>query len=517
MSVTAAHPAGSVVVVRDEEWVVSSSEPRRRRMEGPLRRPDRARPRDDRHVLQQPGHDRGARSRRGRARPGHLPRLPPQPAVGRSGPPQDAGPAARARPDRRPATCCSTPLSTSVRPSRRHSTRHRLRPRLLIADAVGLGKTLEIGMTLAELQRRGRADRVLVVTPRHVLEQMQFELWTRFAIPLVRLDSEGIAKVRQQLPASRNPFTFFPKVIVSIDTLKSARYRAHLEHHRWDVVVIDEAHNLARSSTLNSQLARTIAPNTEALILASATPHNGDAESFANLVNLLDPTAIVDPSDYELQRHPAPLHPAPPQLPGGRSGGRHDVGQAAGPQVLPVRHHRRGRRRHRAVAGLAAPARGAAPRHRAGPAAVPVDPGQGVPVLALPPWLETVQNRQKTLADKGETPHSGGRGPGPAGRARRGARKRGLRQARRPRRAPAHASASARQRRPRRAVHRAARHAALAPAHAARRRSSLPEDAFAVLHGGLQDTEQLRGRRRIRPRGHVRSACCSPATSPARA
>ena len=52
----------------------------------------------------------------------------------------------------------------------------RLRPRLLIADAVGLGKTLEIGMTLAELQRRGRADRVLVVTPRHVLEQMQFEL-----------------------------------------------------------------------------------------------------------------------------------------------------------------------------------------------------------------------------------------------------------------------------------------------------------------------------------------------------
>lgn len=176
----------------------------------------------------------------------------------------------------------------------------RLRPRLLIADAVGLGKTLEIGMTLAELQRRGRADRVLVVTPRHVLEQMQFELWTRFGIPLVRLDSDGIAKVRRDLPASRNPFTKFPKVIVSIDTLKSARYRAHLEHHRWDVVVIDEAHNLARTATLNSRLARTIAPNTEALILASATPHNGDAESFANLVQLLDPTAIADPKNYQL-------------------------------------------------------------------------------------------------------------------------------------------------------------------------------------------------------------------------
>ncbi len=177
----------------------------------------------------------------------------------------------------------------------------RLRPRLLIADAVGLGKTLEIEMTLAELQRRGRADRVLVVTPRHVLEQMQFELWTRFAIPLVRLDSDGIASVRQQLPASRNPFTYYPKIIVSIDTLKSARYRAHLEKHRWDVVVIDEAHSLARSSTLNSQLARTIAPNTEALLLASATPHNGYPESFVNLVNLLDPMAIVDRARYELR------------------------------------------------------------------------------------------------------------------------------------------------------------------------------------------------------------------------
>lgn len=176
-----------------------------------------------------------------------------------------------------------------------------LRTRLLIADAVGLGKTLEIGMILAELARRGRADRVLVVTPRHVLEQMQWELWTRFAIPLVRLDSDGIARVRQQLPASRNPFTFFKKVIVSVDTLKSGRYRAHLEKHRWDVVVIDESHNLTNTGTLNNQLARVLAPNTDALILASATPHNGRPESFAELVNLLDPTAIANPADYDVR------------------------------------------------------------------------------------------------------------------------------------------------------------------------------------------------------------------------
>ncbi|MEU4802980.1 SNF2-related protein [Actinosynnema sp. NPDC023587] len=176
-----------------------------------------------------------------------------------------------------------------------------LRPRLLLADAVGLGKTLEIGMILAELARRGRADRILVVTPRHVLEQMQHELWTRFAIPLVRLDSDGIQRVRQTLPSTRNPFTFFKRVIVSVDTLKSARYRAHLEKHRWDVVVIDESHNLSNSSTQNNKLAKVLAPNTDALLLASATPHNGKSESFAELVKLLDPTAIVDVRDYSVK------------------------------------------------------------------------------------------------------------------------------------------------------------------------------------------------------------------------
>lgn len=177
----------------------------------------------------------------------------------------------------------------------------RLRPRLLIADAVGLGKTLEIGMILAELTRRGRASKVLVVTPRHVLEQMQFELWTRFGLPLVRLDSAGIARVRQQLPASRNPFTYYPKVIVSIDTLKSARYRKHLEEHRWDVVVVDESHNVTNAAAQRSELARLVAGRTESLILASATPHNGNPESFAELMGLLDPTAIVDRSRFEMK------------------------------------------------------------------------------------------------------------------------------------------------------------------------------------------------------------------------
>ncbi|WP_254431583.1 DEAD/DEAH box helicase [Gordonia rubripertincta] len=174
-----------------------------------------------------------------------------------------------------------------------------LRPRILIGDAVGLGKTLEIGILLSELIRRGRGERILVVTPRAVLEQFQQELWTRFAIPLIRLDSAGIQKVKRELPASRNPFSYYKRVIVSIDTLKNpARYKHHLKNQHWDAVVIDECHNLINRGTQNNALARLLAAQTDALILASATPHNGKQESFAELVSLLDPTAIADPSDY---------------------------------------------------------------------------------------------------------------------------------------------------------------------------------------------------------------------------
>ncbi|WP_141927319.1 helicase-related protein [Yimella lutea] len=185
-----------------------------------------------------------------------------------------------------------------------------LRPRILLADAVGLGKTVEIGMILSELVRRGRGERILIVTPRHVLEQMQHEMWTRFALPFVRLDSVGIQQVRRRLPATRNPFSLYKRAIISIDTLKSDRYLAHLRKHHWDAVVIDESHNIT-GATQNNRLANVHAPQTDALILASATPHNGKKESFAELMRLLEPTAVgpdveIDPADIKrlvVRRH----------------------------------------------------------------------------------------------------------------------------------------------------------------------------------------------------------------------
>ncbi|APU22556.1 DEAD/DEAH box helicase [Actinoalloteichus sp. GBA129-24] len=174
-----------------------------------------------------------------------------------------------------------------------------LRPRILIADVVGLGKTLEIGLTLAELIRRGRGERILVVTPQQILEQFQREMWTRFSIPLIRLDSVGIQRIARDIPAGRNPFTYYKRVIISIDTLKNVeQYRHHLEKIHWDAVVIDESHNLIGSSSLRSRLARVLEPRTDALVLASATPHNGDMRSFAELISLLDRSAIADPEDY---------------------------------------------------------------------------------------------------------------------------------------------------------------------------------------------------------------------------
>ena len=175
------------------------------------------------------------------------------------------------------------------------------RQRILIADAVGLGKTIECGILLSELIKRGRGKRILVLAVKSMLTQFQKEMWTRFTIPLVRLDSQGIQRVKQHIPAGHNPFLYFDTSIISIDTLKrEAEYRHYLEHAWWDIIVIDEAHNVAErgSNSMRSKLAKLISSRSDTLIMLSATPHDGKKESFASLMNMLDPTAIADPSNY---------------------------------------------------------------------------------------------------------------------------------------------------------------------------------------------------------------------------
>jgi len=178
------------------------------------------------------------------------------------------------------------------------------RQRILIADAVGLGKTIEAGILIAELIKRGKGKRILVLTVKSMMTQFQKELWSRFTIPLVRLDSIGIQRVRSRIPTNHNPFYYFDKSIISIDTLKQdGEYRTYLEKCYWDIIVIDECHNVAErgsdgSHSQRAKLAKLLASRSDTLLLLSATPHDGKAKSFASLMNMLNPTAIANPEDY---------------------------------------------------------------------------------------------------------------------------------------------------------------------------------------------------------------------------
>ena len=183
------------------------------------------------------------------------------------------------------------------------------RVRLLLADDVGLGETLEAGLVAAELALRKRADRVLVVTTKAMLAQFQKEFWARFSIPLVRLDSVAIQRMRNAIPTNHNPFDQFEKAIISVDTLKNdAQYRTALESSsRWDLVIIDEAHNVAErksaagGASLRANLARLLAAQADSLLLLTATPHDGSSRSFASLIAMLNKTAISNRDKVTLE------------------------------------------------------------------------------------------------------------------------------------------------------------------------------------------------------------------------
>lgn len=160
--------------------------------------------------------------------------------------------------------------------------------RFLIADAVGLGKTIQAGLMIAETLARRPDTRALVISPAGLRDQWCDELQRRFHLDPAVLDAAGVSRLAAHLPAEVNPWAVQQVVITSIDYVKRPETMRALEALIWDVVVFDEAHNLAGRSD-RAAAAALIADRARALVLLTATPHSGDDAAFARLCSLGNP------------------------------------------------------------------------------------------------------------------------------------------------------------------------------------------------------------------------------------
>lgn len=151
--------------------------------------------------------------------------------------------------------------------------------RVLIADEVGLGKTIQAGLIITELRARGAAARVLVLAPAGLREQWADELERRFSLRVPIFDAGEVSRRRAQLPVGLNPWTTEPLVIASLDYVKRPEVLPAVSAGRWDLVVIDEAHHGASGTDRHAALS-TLCPAAAYVVLLTATPHSGDAGAF---------------------------------------------------------------------------------------------------------------------------------------------------------------------------------------------------------------------------------------------
>lgn len=189
------------------------------------------------------------------------------------------------------------------------------RANLLLADDVGLGKTIEAGLVIQELFLRHRARTAVIVCPPSLALKWQDEMREKFGLEFTIVNSELIAQVRRTHGLHANPFQLFPRVIVSMAWLPQVRAQRLLRdvysqannpktgrRYAFDILVVDEAHHVAPSSpsaiasgrgyavdTQRTVAVRQLAENCEHRLFLSATPHNGHPESFTALMEMIDP------------------------------------------------------------------------------------------------------------------------------------------------------------------------------------------------------------------------------------
>jgi SNF2 family DNA or RNA helicase len=193
---------------------------------------------------------------------------------------------------------------------------------LLVADDVGLGKTIEAGLVVQELMLRHRARTVLVVCPASLQLQWRDQMRDKFGLEFRIVDSELLRELRRNRGLHVNPWSHFPRLITSIDFLKREQpqrlFRELLPAagqpafpRRFDLLIVDEAHNVAPagrqqsgSDSMRTAAIRELAPHFEHKLFLTATPHNGYKESFRSLLELLDDQRFhrgVDPDPLQLR------------------------------------------------------------------------------------------------------------------------------------------------------------------------------------------------------------------------
>lgn len=164
--------------------------------------------------------------------------------------------------------------------------------RLLIADDVGVGKTIEAALILRELFDRGDIERSVVLCPPHLVEQWVTELQARFNLTAVAVTASSARRLERAIPPGISLFQVHPHTVVSLDYIKSQDRRAHFLHHCPELVIVDEAHSCVGTGQGRHQryelLRGLVEDPARHLVMLTATPHSGDDIAFYRLLGLLD-------------------------------------------------------------------------------------------------------------------------------------------------------------------------------------------------------------------------------------
>jgi SNF2 family DNA or RNA helicase len=172
--------------------------------------------------------------------------------------------------------------------------------RILIGDDVGLGKTVEAGLILSELIQRGKVKRAIILTPANLKQQWKEALEYFFHIKATIIDSFSKKEFEKELPVGANPWQYFQFVIASIDYAKYPDIKQQISEQNWDLLLVDEVHLSARphNSTSTSkqqkryELIRDLGLKIENVLFLTATPHNGYSDSFASILEILNPLIV---------------------------------------------------------------------------------------------------------------------------------------------------------------------------------------------------------------------------------